>query len=154
MKLRIGGRLEAKAIAAMDPEKLSGCFSAKPALHRYPASMARRVQELCRVITEDYEGEAKNIWSDASTGSELLSRVKKLPGFGDHKARIFVALLGKQLEVRPPGWEEVSTPFSERGSLRSVADIVDAESLTRVRAFKQLMKQEASGEPATAKARK
>lgn len=153
LKRRLGGRLDAKDIAAMDPERLSAFFSAKPALHRYPGSMAGRVQELCRVIAGEYGGDAKNIWSDAPTGSELLAQVKALPGFGDHKARIFVALLGKQLGVRPPGWEEVSMPFSEKGSLRSVADIVDAESLTRVREFKQLMKQQAKAEQSDLTAR-
>ena len=149
------GRLDAKTVATMDPEELSGYFTSKPALHRYPGSMASRVHELCRVVVDEYRGDAENIWNDVSTGSELLARVERLPGFGEHKARIFVALLGKQLGVRPPGWDEVSSPFSEPGSHRSVADIVDPESLARVRAFKQVMKQEAkegrSTGPASAK---
>ncbi len=153
LKRRLGGRLDAKTIATMDPEKLAEHFSAKPALHRYPGSMAGRVQELCRVVAEEYGDDAANIWAGVAAGSELLARVKRLPGFGDHKARIFVALLGKQLGIRPPGWEEVSTPFSEPRSLRSVADIVDPESLTRVRAFKQLMKQEAKEQQAKPQAR-
>ena len=148
LKRRLGGKLDARAIASMDPEELVKVFSQKPALHRYPGSMARRVHELCRVVAEEYGGRAQRIWSDPQSGSELLARVKSLPGFGDHKAKIFVALLGKQLDVRPPGWDQVSGPFSEPGSLRSVADIVDGESLLQVRAFKQRMKQKMKQESA------
>jgi uncharacterized HhH-GPD family protein len=140
LKRRLGDRLDARTIASMDTEQLVAAFSARPALHRYPGSMARRVQELCRALLDDYGGEARKVWNDASSGSQLLDRMKKLPGFGDHKAKIFVALLGKQLEVRPKGWEEASSPFSESGSFRSVADIVDSDSLAKVRLFKQTAK--------------
>jgi len=142
LKRRLGGDLDARSIASMDPEQLSKLFSAKPALHRYPGSMAKRVHELCRVVSEDYAGKADRIWADAPSGSELLARVRDLPGFGDHKAKIFVALLGKQLGVRPAGWEEASAPFSEPGSHRSAADIVDSDSLTRVREFKAQLKKQ------------
>ncbi|MGA2037218.1 MAG: HhH-GPD-type base excision DNA repair protein [Acidimicrobiales bacterium] len=142
LKRRLGAQLDARVIASMDPEQLVTAFSTKPALHRYPRSMARRVQELCRVVDEDYGGEAQTLWSDTQSGSQLLERVKKLPGFGDHKAKIFVALLGKQLGVRPSGWEKVSAPFSEPGSLLSVADIIDVDSLARVRLSKQQAKAE------------
>jgi len=142
LKRRLGGRLDAREIASMDPEELVFAFCAKPALHRYPASMARRVHELCRVLTDQYAGKAQSLWNEAHSGADLLKRLKELPGFGDQKARIFVALLGKQLGVRPEGWEKVSVPFSEPGSTRSVADIVDADSLDRVRAFKQQMKKQ------------
>jgi uncharacterized HhH-GPD family protein len=137
---RLGAPLDAAALAAMDPEKLADAFSRRPALHRYPGSMAARVQALCQVIVDDYGGDAARIWKTATDGNELLARVKKLPGFGDQKARIFVALLGKQLGVTSSGWDVASSPFGEPGSYMSVADIVDADSLTKVRQYKQAMK--------------
>lgn len=137
---RLGGPLDAGALARMDPEKLTALFAGKPSLHRYPASMAKRVQALCAEITENYGGDADNIWKDVESGKELLGRVKALPGFGDQKAKIFVALLAKQFGVRPEGWAEVSTPFGDEGSYRSVADIVDEASLIKVREFKKEMK--------------
>ncbi|MGH9092088.1 MAG: HhH-GPD-type base excision DNA repair protein [Acidimicrobiales bacterium] len=137
---RLGTSLDAAAIAAMDPEKLVAVFSRRPALHRYPGSMAARVQALCRTVVDEYGGDAATIWTTARDGRDLLARVKKLPGFGDQKARIFVALLGKQLAVAAPGWEAASAPFGEPGSHMSVADIVDAASLAEVREHKQAMK--------------
>jgi uncharacterized HhH-GPD family protein len=145
---RLGGSLSATAIASMDPAVLSAAFSAKPALHRYPGSMAARVHELCRLLVDSYDGRAENVWKDVTSGSQLLARVKELPGFGDHKAKIFVALLGKQLSVRPPGWLEAASPFGDPGTTMSVADITDPSSLDRVRAYKQDMKAKAK---ATAK---
>lgn len=135
------GHLDAAAIARLDPEVLAGAFSAKPALHRYPGSMAARVQALCQVVVDDYGNDAAAIWRTAGDGSELLRRVKALPGFGDQKARIFVALLGKQLRVTPAGWQQASSPFGDRGTYQSVADIVDGTSLQKVRAYKQAKKQ-------------
>jgi len=137
---RLGTGLDAAQIAAIDPERLARLFARVPAIHRYPASMAARVQELCRVVVDQYGGDASRIWRDAGDAKDLLARVKALPGFGDHKARIFVALLGKQLGVTPKGWRGVSSPFGDAGATRSVADIVDAASLTRVRQFKQALK--------------
>ena len=137
---RLGGTLDASSIAAMDPEQLSEAFSRKPALHRYPGSMATRVQAMCRAVSEDYGGDAAAIWKGASDGVELRRRLEGLPGFGAQKARIFLALLGKQLGVDPPGWREASTPYGEPGSYFSVADIVDTSSLEQVRAHKQQMK--------------
>ncbi len=137
---RLGGRLDASSIAAMDPGELSEAFSAKPALHRYPGSMATRVQAMCRTLAEEYRGDAAALWKGASDGTELRRRLEALPGFGPQKARIFVALLGKQLGVDPPGWREASAPYGEPGSCFSVADIVDAASLERVRAHKQQVK--------------
>ncbi|HEY5244339.1 MAG TPA: HhH-GPD-type base excision DNA repair protein [Acidimicrobiales bacterium] len=137
---RLGAPLDAAALAAMDPEALVEAFSRRPALHRYPGSMAGRVQALCQVVVDDYRGDAARIWKTAADGQELLSRVKKLPGFGDQKARIFVALLGKQLGVTSSDWATASSPFGEAGSYMSVADIVDADSLTKVRQYKQAMK--------------
>lgn len=143
LQKRLGRPIEAGAVAAMDPDELAELFSRRPALHRYPGAMAKRVQELCRVLAVDYGGTPERIWGDVQTAAELLSRVRRLPGFGDHKSRIFVALLGKQLGVRPDGWVEASTPFGDPGALRSVADIVDQESLDKVRAGKQQMKAKA-----------
>jgi len=139
LKRRIGG-LVVSDIASMDPEELTGAFSARPALHRFPGSMATRVLELCRVVADRYEDDASNVWKGAKSGSELLARVRELPGFGDRKAKIFVALLGKQLGVRPPGWKDASAPFSEPGSFQSVADIVDPGTRAKARAFKQQLK--------------
>lgn len=133
---RLGGRLDAAAIAAADPDQMVAIFAERPALHRFPGSNAQRVQQLCRIVVDQYGGDAAAIWQSASTGAELLARVKSLPGFGEQKAKIFVALLGKQLAVRPKGWQEASEPFSKKGSFLSVADIADSGSLARVRAFK------------------
>lgn len=148
---RLGRDLEAGDLAAAEPDALAALFARPPALHRYPGSMAGRVQALCRVVAEDYQGDAARVWTDAQDGSDLLARVRALPGFGDQKARIFVALLGKQLGVQPPGWEAASAPFGEPGSYRSVADIVDEASLGRVRATKQAAKAAAKAEGATSR---
>jgi len=136
---RLGRDLDATVIAGMDPDELAALFTERPALHRYPAAMARRVHELSRVLVEEYGGRAA-VWEGASSGQELLRRVRGLPGFGEQKAKIFVALLGKQLGVQPPGWAEVSNPYGDAGSYRSAADIVDETTLRKVRAFKQELK--------------
>jgi uncharacterized HhH-GPD family protein len=140
LQRRLGKALDPKRIAQMDPEALASAFSSRPALHRYPGSMATRVQEMAMLVVERYRAKPEEIWNGATSGDDLLRRVKELPGFGEQKAKIFVALLGKQLGVRPVGWESVSSPFSDPGSFRSVADITDVESLNNVRAFKQAMK--------------
>jgi uncharacterized HhH-GPD family protein len=137
---RLGHEPDAKELADYDPEALAAIFSQRPALHRYPRAMAGRVQDLCRLITDRYDGDAAAVWTTASSGGELLKRVGELPGFGAQKAQIFVALLGKQLDVRPKGWREAAGAFGKQGSFRSVADIVDEGSLARVRAFKQELK--------------
>ncbi|HAM02672.1 MAG TPA: Fe-S cluster assembly protein HesB [Acidimicrobiaceae bacterium] len=137
---RLGADLDAGRLAATDPDELASVFSQRPALHRYPGAMAKRVHELSRLIVDEYAGRPQAIWETASSGDELLARVRALPGFGDQKAKIFVAFLGKQMGVCPPGWAEASVPFSDPGSHRSVADIVDDASLRRVRDFKQQMK--------------
>ncbi len=147
---RLGGRLDPAAIAAMDPDELAEAFRARPALHRYPASMATRVQEVCRVVAEDYGGKADRVWKGAASGAELFARVRALPGFGEQKARIFVALLGKQLAVRPSGWQAASTPFGDPGTYLSVADIRDGASLARVRAAKKAKKAAAAAAAAAA----
>lgn len=137
---RLGEALDARKIAALDPVQLENVFSEKPALHRYPAAMAQRVQEVCMVVATAYGNDASRIWTEAKDGKELLGRIRKLPGFGEMKAKIFVALLGKQLGVDAPNWREASAPFGEPGSFRSVADIRDLESLAKVREFKAEMK--------------
>ena len=150
LRQRLGGALDAATVAAMDPDALAALFSARPALHRFPKAMAARVQELCARVVDSYGGNAAAVWTSAATGKELFDNVKALPGFGDQKARIFVALLGKQLDVRPPGWEKAAGPFGEKGSFRSVADIRSPETLAKVRRYKQDMK--ARAKAGTAKA--
>ncbi|ANW19137.1 HhH-GPD-type base excision DNA repair protein [Streptomyces clavuligerus] len=134
--------LDAAAIAAYDPEGFAGLLKEKPAVHRYPGSMAQRVQQLCRYLVDEYGGDAAAVWRDAADGAELLARLKALPGFGEQKARIFLALLGKQYGVRPKGWREAAGAYGEQGSYRSAADITGPESLAKVRAYKQAQKQE------------
>jgi uncharacterized HhH-GPD family protein len=143
LRKRLGRDLDAADLASRDPEELVALFSQKPALHRYPGSMAKRVHDLAKAIVDDYAGRAEQVWASPASGQDLLSRLRALPGFGEQKAKIFVALLAKQLGVRPPGWEEASAPYGEPGSFRSAADIVDEETLGRVRAFKQDMKAKA-----------
>ncbi|MFH9733786.1 HhH-GPD-type base excision DNA repair protein [Streptomyces sp. NPDC017260] len=132
--------LDAHDIAAHDPEAFAALLSDKPAVHRYPGSMAGRVQQLCRYLVETYDGDAEAVWRGVGTGKELLKRLQELPGFGKQKAQIFLALLGKQLGVRPEGWREAAGAYGEPKSFRSVADITGPESLTKVRAHKQEMK--------------
>lgn len=140
---RLGGTLDAAAIASMPLEELAEVFRERPALHRYPGSMAGRVQEVCRVIASDYGNKADAIWKSVKTGDELMDRLKGLPGFGDQKAKIFTALLGKQLGVRPDGWQKASTPYSDDDAFLSVADITSTESLEKVRANKRAIKAKA-----------
>jgi uncharacterized HhH-GPD family protein len=147
---RLGGQLDAGAIAAMDPAELAEVFSQRPALHRFPASNAGRVQQLCQIIVTEYGGDAASVWEGASSGTELLRRVRALPGFGEQKAKIFVALVGKQLGAHPTGWREVSKPFGDKGTHYSVADITSKESLLRVRAHKAEMKAAAKAKAAGA----
>jgi uncharacterized HhH-GPD family protein len=137
---RLGHEPTAEELASFDPEALAAVFSERPALHRFPKAMAARTQDLARLIVADYDGDAAALWATASSGDELLTRVSALPGFGEAKAKIFVALLGKQLGVRPPGWQAAAGSFGEEGSYISVADIVDGESLGRVRSYKQTLK--------------
>ncbi|MGH9297694.1 MAG: HhH-GPD-type base excision DNA repair protein [Acidimicrobiales bacterium] len=137
---RLGTKLDVRAIASMDEETLAAAFRQPPALHRFPGSMAGRVQSLCRIITEKYGGKPAAVWKTAKSGEELLGRLEALPGFGAQKAKIFVALLGTQLEVQPKGWREVSAPYGEEDSHRSIADIDSPETLIRVREYKRAMK--------------
>jgi uncharacterized HhH-GPD family protein len=137
---RMGGELDARRIAEEDPDDLEQIFRTPPALHRFPAAMAKRVQELCRIIVERYDGDAANIYAGINDGTELRNRIAGLPGFGEQKAKIFVALLGKQVGVRPEGWQAAAGAYGPDGVFRSVADVVDDESLARVRIYKQQVK--------------
>jgi uncharacterized HhH-GPD family protein len=137
---RMGGHLDVAAIAAADPEEFAALCSRPPAVHRFPGSMAGRVQGVCRVLVESYGGDAVNLWTDVPSGVELRKRIAALPGFGAQKAAIFLALLGKQYGVQPPGWREAAGAFGEDGSRVSVADVVDEESLGQVRAAKKAAK--------------
>jgi uncharacterized HhH-GPD family protein len=143
LKERLGGKLDAADIAARDPDELAKVFAERPALHRYPASMAKRVHELATHLVEEYGGDAAAVWETARDGKDLYRRIKALPGFGDQKARIFIALLAKQLGVRPPGWEEAAGEYAQPGARKSVADITDDNSLLEVRAYKQEKKRAA-----------
>lgn len=145
---RLGHEPSADEIAGHDTDALVELFTRTPAIHRFPGAMAKRVQELCRYLRDHYDGDAEAVWRDVATGKELLKRLKTLPGYGEQKAKIFVALLGKQLGVRPEGWREAAGAYGEDGSTRSVADVVDEESLLKVREFKRQVKQAAkAGQP-------
>lgn len=143
------GTFDPAAIAAADPEEFAAMAAVTPAIHRFPGSMAARLQELARIVTDDYDGDAARIWTGAADATDLLRRVMALPGFGRQKAQIFVALLAKQLDVRPEGWERVVGAYAEPGH-RSVADVVDADSLQKVRDFKKAAKARAKAEATTA----
>jgi uncharacterized HhH-GPD family protein len=147
LTVRLGHDLDAKELADFDPDALAAVFAQRPALHRFPKAMAKRVQELARMLVDSYDSDAANVWRDAADGVELKARVAALPGFGEQKAQIFVALLGKQYGVAPPGWREAAGAFGEEGAYRSVADITDSHSLQRVRAYKQEMKAAAKARP-------
>ncbi|MEV6772474.1 HhH-GPD-type base excision DNA repair protein [Nocardia sp. NPDC051030] len=137
---RMGG-FDIRKIAAADPEEFEELAATPPAIHRYGRSMGRRVQELARYIVENYDGETSGLWTVGDPdGKEVLKRLKALPGFGDQKARIFLALLGKQEGLQAKGWREAAGAYGEDGSRRSVADVTDAESLTQVREFKKQAK--------------
>ena len=131
------GSIEPAAIAAADPEEFAALCATPPAIHRYPGSMAARVQALAQHIVDEYDAHAERLWEEAGSGKELMRRLQALPGYGKQKAQIFTALVGKQLGVRPEGWEQAAGDYAETGSFRSVADVVDADSLERVRAFKK-----------------
>jgi uncharacterized HhH-GPD family protein len=135
LKQRLGvKKLDAGAIAAMDPAELEVVFRAKPALHRYPASMAKRTHDLCRHIVDNYDGRTEAIWATAETGEELLARIQALPGFGKDKSRIFVGLLGKRLDIRPTGWEQVAADWP------SIADVDTFERVGEIREKKRAAK--------------
>jgi uncharacterized HhH-GPD family protein len=136
---KLGGRLDAAEIAALDPASLEAMFKGPPALHRYPGSMAKRTRALCQYLVDNYGGNAAGVWTGVEDGAELLRRVRALPGFGADKSKIFTAMLAKRFGVRPPGWEQATAPFSD-DQPRSVADIDSPETLQSVRSWKKAMK--------------
>jgi uncharacterized HhH-GPD family protein len=141
---RLGGRLDAGEIAALDSDELEAVFKERPSLHRFPGSMARRTGDLCRHLVETYDGRAERVWTDPGDASDVLARLRALPGFGDEKSRIFLAVLAKRLGVRPAGWEDAAAPFSD-DQRRSVADVSSPETLEEVRAFKKAKKAAGKG---------
>ena len=140
------GSLDPAEIAAADPERFAALCAEPPAVHRFPGSMAARIQALAAHVETEYGGRTERLWTDAADGRDLMRRLQALPGFGKQKAQIFVALLGKQLGVKPDGWEQVAGDYAEQGSYRSVADVVDATSLEKVRSFKKEAKRAARSE--------
>jgi uncharacterized HhH-GPD family protein len=144
LEQRLGRPLDAEALASLGPEKVEELFREKPALHRYPGSMGKRAYALASHIVEHYGGDAASIWRDADSGEEIYRRLRELPGYGEEKAKIFLAILGKRLGVAAPGWELAAAPFSD-STPRSVADVDSPEALAQVRAFKQARKAEKKG---------
>jgi uncharacterized HhH-GPD family protein len=137
---RIGG-VDAREIADYDPEKFAALCSKTPAVHRFPGSMAKRIQALAQVVVDQYGGDASALWTAGDPdGPEVLRRLKSLPGFGEQKAKIFLALLGKQYGVTPKGWREAAGDYGKAGSFLSVADVTDAGSLEKVRSYKKQAK--------------
>ncbi|MGH3764370.1 MAG: HhH-GPD-type base excision DNA repair protein [Pseudonocardiaceae bacterium] len=140
LQQRLGHELDVHELASYDRDALTELFATPPALHRYPRSMAVRVQDICRALVERYDGDVTGLWRDVADASELLDRLVGLPGYGMQKAQIFVALLGKQRNVKPAGWREVAGPYGDDGVYRSIADVTDADSLAKVREHKQQVK--------------
>jgi uncharacterized HhH-GPD family protein len=143
---RMGGQLDVAAIADADPDGFAAICAERPAVHRFPGAMAKRIQAVCRVLTDSYGGNAANLWNTVPTGRALRDRIAALPGFGAQKAAIFTALLGKQYGVQPDGWREAAGQYGEEGARRSVADVVDPESLAQVRVTKKAAKAAARAE--------
>lgn len=141
---RLGGRLDAGEIAALDPDEVEAVFKERPSLHRFPGSMGRRTWELCRHLVQHYDGRAERVWTEPGDATAVLARLRALPGFGDEKSRIFLAVLAKRLGVRPAGWEDAAAPFSDT-QRRSVADVSSPETLEEVRAFKKAKKAAGKG---------
>lgn len=135
------GHLNARKIAAMDQDEFIAICSEKPAIHRFPSAMGRRIHELCAMLVADYRGKAENIWQDVDDAGELFDRVRRFPGFGEEKSQIFVALLAKRMGVAPHGWKKVAGEFGD-GKYRTVADITSRETLLAVRATKKQQKAE------------
>jgi uncharacterized HhH-GPD family protein len=135
--------LDPAVIAGYDPAAFAALCATPPAVHRFPGSMATRLQSLAAAIVTDYDGDTTALWTGAASGADLYARLLALPGFGEAKARIFVALLGKQRGVRPEGWREAAGAYGEEGCYLSVADVIDTKSLVKVRATKQEAKRAA-----------
>jgi uncharacterized HhH-GPD family protein len=147
---RMGGPFDVAAIAATDPEDFAALCAKPPAVHRFPGSMAGRVQAVCEILVRDYDGQAARLYAAAKTGADLKRLIAGLPGFGEQKASIFVALLGKRFGVTPKGWREAAGPYGRAGTFVSVADIADADSLQMVRQAKKLAKANARATAAAA----
>lgn len=139
LKKRLGGRLDPRDIAAMDVDDFVAICSEKPAVHRFPGSMGRRLWEASTHIVEHYDGNTERIWKGARSAEKVYERLRAVPGYGDEKARIFIAILGKRMGRTPAGWREVASPFGD-DQPRSVADVADAASLNDVRSWKKMMK--------------
>ena len=137
---RMGGQLDVTQIAAMSEDEFIELCSQRPAIHRFPAAMAKRIRQVCQVLTEDYDGQATNVWKDARSGAEVKANLGRLPGFGPDKAAIFTAVLGKLRGITPEGWRTAAGYYGEPGTFRSVADIVDFDSLQKVRETKKDVK--------------
>jgi uncharacterized HhH-GPD family protein len=139
LQRRLGDRFSAEAIAAMDPAEFEAVCRERPAIHRFPAAMAGRIQDLCRHLVERYDGDAAKVWRGVRSGAALHQRVSELPGFGEEKTKIFIALLAKRFGRAPAGWEEVAAPFSDDVP-RSIADVDSPETLLKVREWKKAQK--------------
>lgn len=139
---RMGEDLTPAAVSSRDPDALEELFRQKPALHRYPGSMAKRTHALCQYLVEEYGGHTTALWDDAESGKELFKRLSDLPGFGKQKAQIFLALLGKQCGVTPDGWREAAGDYGKDG-YRSIADVVSPQALDEVREYKRAKKAKA-----------
>lgn len=138
LKQRLG-HLNPRSIAAMDPDEFLSVCVEKPAIHRFPKAMAQRIQGMCAIIAEKYKNKGENIWLDVQTGDQLFERLRELPGFGEEKAQIFIALLGKRFAVQPTGWKKAAGVFSDSHP-RTVADITSPDTLLKVRAWKKAEK--------------
>jgi len=139
LKERLDGRLDAGEIAAMGPDAVAALFSAKPALHRFPGSMGKRTALLCQYLVDHHGGDAADVWTGAKDAADLWERVHALPGFGEEKSQIFIALLAKRFGVAPEGWEQVAGVFAD-DEPRSVADVDTDARLLDVRAWKKAKK--------------
>jgi uncharacterized HhH-GPD family protein len=137
---RMGGRLDVATIATMSEDEFIELCSQPPAIHRFPAAMAKRIRQVCHVLTEEYDGQATNVWKDARSGDEVKANLGRLPGFGPDKAAIFTAVLGNLRGITPDGWRTAAGYYGEPGTFRSVADIVDSDSLQKVRETKKSVK--------------
>lgn len=143
---RMGGPLDATAIAEAPPEAFLATFRGPPAVHRFPKAMAERVQALCAHLVAHHDGRADDVWTGAADGADLLSRLRALPGFGEEKARIFIALLAKRIDVRPEGWQGAAGPYAD-GTRLSVADVDSRAAFDRVRAWKKEQKAKGQAVP-------
>lgn len=144
LRERLGGVLDPATVANWDPDDFDALFRIKPALHRFPGAMSKRVRTLSHQIVDGYDGDAERIWTEATDGADLFGRLRALPGFGDEKARIFVAVLAKRFSITPDGWEAAAGPFADEQP-RSVADIDSRDSFDRVRAWKKQQKAKGLG---------